>query len=327
MRRALVIGKFYPPHLGHKFLIDTAAANSEQVDVLVCERADQSISGELRVEWLREMCPSVKVAKIDDICDDDNSERWAAYVRNLLGFAPDVVFTSEKYGESFAHFLKCDHVIVDEARKMVPVSGTLVREHPLRYWEYLAPCVRAYYAKRVCVVGAESTGTTTIAEALAKYFKTVWVPEYGREYAEAKLSKIDAAVAPTYEWESQEFEYIAKEQAKREDRLAREANRLLICDTDALATSVWHERYIGSRSSVVDSVVEVRNYDLYLLTDCDIRFVQDGTRDGEKIREWMTRRIAERLTERGARWLGLSGGHEERMKKAVEVCRELLLET
>jgi len=104
MRRALVIGKFYPPHLGHKFLIDVASTNSDQVDVLVCERLDQTIPGSLRVKWIREMCPKVNVWQVEDIYDDDNSERWAMYVRSLLGRTPEVVFSSEAYGERFALF-------------------------------------------------------------------------------------------------------------------------------------------------------------------------------------------------------------------------------
>jgi NadR type nicotinamide-nucleotide adenylyltransferase len=163
-----------------------------------------------------------------------------------------------------------------------------------------------------------------MAEALAKYFQTVCVPEYGREYAEKKLPKIDVSSVPTYEWRSEEFEHIAIEQAQSEDRLAREANRVLICDTDAVATSVWHERYMGSRSQVVEEFARKRKYDLYLLTDCDIDFVQDGTRDGERVRAWMTRRFAERLQERGARWMKLSGSHDIRMKTAVAACQHLL---
>jgi HTH-type transcriptional regulator, transcriptional repressor of NAD biosynthesis genes len=71
----------------------------------------------------------------------------------------------------------------------------------------------------------------------------------------------------------------------------------------------------------------MRKYDLYLLTDCDIEFVQDGTRDGESVRGWMTQRLVERLDERGALWLRLSGCHEERMKKAVDACLNLLSDT
>ena len=81
---------------------------------------------------------------------------------------------------------------------------------------------------------------------------------------------------------------------------------------------------MGSRSTVVEEFAAKRKYDLYLLTDCDIAFVQDGTRDGESVREWMTRLIADRLDERGVQWLRLSGDHEERLKKAVEACSNLL---
>src|SRR5438105_15460655 len=51
----------------------------------------------------------------------------------------------------------------------------------------LAPNVRACLVKRVAIVGAESTGKTTLAEELARHFDTVWVPEYGREYTEVNV--------------------------------------------------------------------------------------------------------------------------------------------
>ncbi|HKY04356.1 MAG TPA: ATP-binding protein, partial [Blastocatellia bacterium] len=60
--------------------------------------------------------------------------------------------------------------------------------------------------KRVCLVGAESTGKTTIARALAEYYKTVWVPEYGREYSEEHLT------GRGYRWRSEEFTHIAARQ-------------------------------------------------------------------------------------------------------------------
>ena len=39
--------------------------------------------------------------------------------------------------------------------------------------------------KRVAIVGAESTGKTTLATALAEHYRTAWVPEFGRLYTEA----------------------------------------------------------------------------------------------------------------------------------------------
>lgn len=315
MTRGLVIGKFYPPHRGHKFLIDTALSQVDHLDVLICARPEQTMSGEFRAQWLREMHPAASVRAIDDPGEDDNSEFWAQYTVQILGSAPDVVFTSEDYGETFARFLGCRHVMVDRERTHVPVSAREIRAGPLRHWEFLEPCVRAYFAKRVSVVGAESTGTTTLARDLAAHYNTVWVPEYGREYCE----KLQAAGVDlwTYQWRSAEFTEIAHKQQEMENDLARAANRILICDTDVLATGIWHERYLRTSSQEVETIAAAHRHDLYLLTDCDLPFVQDGLRDGETIRQWMTRRFEEVLTTRGLRWVKISGFGEQRLAAAI----------
>ena len=278
-KRGLVIGKFYPPHRGHKFLVDTARAGVETLTVLVCDRPGEQPPANLRASWLREIHPDVTVKVIADIGRDDDSQAWAAYTIQTLGFAPDVVFTSEDYGYAYARFMGCQHVQVNKARDVVPCSGTQVRANPLAWWDFLEQCVRAYYAKRVCVVGAESSGTTTMAQALAAHYQTAWVAEYGREYSIKKMQ------TGQEQWESIEFVHIATEQSRREDWAARTANRLLVCDTDAFATSIWHQRYLGRREATVEAIAALRHYDLYLLTDVDIPFVQDGFRDGEHIRE------------------------------------------
>ena len=315
MTRGLVIGKFYPPHRGHKFLIDTALSQVDHLDVLICARPEQTIPGELRAQWLQEIHPSACVRAIDDPGEDDNSEFWAQYTVQILGSAPDVVFTSEDYGEAFANFLGCRHAMVDRERTHVQITARAIRAAPLRHWEYLEPCVRAYFAKRISVVGAESTGTTTLARDLAAHYRTVWVPEYGREYCE----KIQSAGVDlwTYQWRSEEFAEIARRQQEMENDLARQANQILICDTDVLATGIWHERYLRASSPEVEAIATAHRHNLYLLTDCDLPFVQDGLRDGETIRQWMTRRFEEVLTERGLPWVKISGFGEQRLAAAV----------
>jgi HTH-type transcriptional repressor of NAD biosynthesis genes len=44
--------------------------------------------------------------------------------------------------------------------------------------------------KRVLIVGAESTGKTTLAIALAEHYQTTWVPEFGRLYTEARRPRV-----------------------------------------------------------------------------------------------------------------------------------------
>jgi nicotinamide riboside kinase len=43
--------------------------------------------------------------------------------------------------------------------------------------------LEAITARRVCLIGAECTGKTRLAEDLARHFAAVCVPEYAREYA------------------------------------------------------------------------------------------------------------------------------------------------
>lgn len=317
-RTGVVIGKFYPPHRGHKHLIDTAAAQVERLTVIVCGREEHTIPGALRAAWLREIHPGVEVLAIDDVYPPDDSRLWAALTVGWLGGAPDVVFTSEDYGEPYARQMGSRHVLVDRERLTVPCSGTAVRADPLACWDYLEPPVRAHFARRVCVVGAESTGTTTLAQALAARYDTVWIPEYGREYAEAKQTRGDDR------WEEAEFLQIAAEQSRREDRAARAANRVLICDTDAFATTVWARRYLGRPAPAVESLAAGRRPDLYLLTGDDIPFVQDGTRDGEHLRHWMHGVFAAELAARGQPHALVSGPHEARLARATALIDALL---
>jgi HTH-type transcriptional regulator, transcriptional repressor of NAD biosynthesis genes len=319
--RGLVIGKFYPPHRGHHHLIDYATTRVDHLDVVVCSRPDQGIRGEVRASWLRERHPNADVTVVQDICDDDNSRAWADYTRSFLGYAPDIVFTSEPYGDTYAGFLRARHIAVDPSRRRVAICATNIRRDPLANWQFLEPPVRAHFAVRVCVVGAESTGTTTMAQKLAEHFKTLWVPEYGRDYW-VKKSGLEG---PFGTWKTDEFVHIATEQQKLEDELARSCSGLLVCDTDALATSIWHERYVGSRSDEVRQIAARRSYPLYFLTDCDIPFVQDGTRDGEQIRTWMTRRFQEELSRIGANWKLLTGDIDRRLNQAIGEIESLLL--
>jgi HTH-type transcriptional repressor of NAD biosynthesis genes len=313
----VVIGKFYPPHRGHQFLIESALAQCESVVVIVCERTTDAIPGKLRGEWLQEIHPSARVMMIEDRYDENDSRVWAENTIRWLGRAPDAVFTSEDYGDRYAGLMGAKHVCVDRARARMPISATAVRNDPYANWEFLEAPVRGWFAKRVCVLGAESTGTTTLAKELAERLETVWVQEFGREYSEVKLAKNEM------EWRTEEFSMIAEEQTRREDAAARLANRVLICDTNAFATVLWHRRYMGSHSAAVEGIARRGRCDLYLLTGDEIPFVQDGLRDGEHIRHEMHGWFEEALAGQGVPWRLLRGTREQRLLEATTMVREL----
>jgi NadR type nicotinamide-nucleotide adenylyltransferase len=177
--------------------------------------------------------------------------------------------------------------------------------------------VRAWFAKRVCVLGAESTGTTTLARSLAESLGTSWTEEYGREYSELKLRNNDL------QWRTDEFTAIAKEQTRREEHAARQANRILICDTNAFATVLWHRRYMGSHSHAIEEIARSGKCDLYLLTGDEIPFVQDGLRDGQQIRHEMHRWFEGALATQAIPWKTLRGSHQERMRQAFRLIEDL----
>ena len=318
MSLGVTVGKFYPFHRGHEHLINQAAAQVDKLVVLLCWKPDQELPGPLRASWIRECCPQVEVIEVlDDL--PDASEPWARRTIEVLGGPPDVAFTSEEYGETYAALMGCRHICIDRDRATFPISGSELREELSSHWQHLTPPARAHLARRVCVLGVESSGTTTLAQDLARHFETVWVPEHGRWYWEGRRW------TPNQEsWETAEFHRIARGQIALEEDLARQANRLVVADTDPLATYVWHRRFMGHDDEALWELATSRRYDLYLLTEPDFPFVQDGTREGEAIRAAMHGWFVEALEGAGRRYLRIGGGRCGRTTAAVEQVEPLL---
>lgn len=323
-RHGLVLGKFYPFHAGHAALVRAALRECERVTVEVLGSSAESVSVGVRCEWIRREFPQAQVVgAIDDAPVDYGSDAaWQAHlavIRDLLDAPVDVVLTSDGYGAELARRLGASWLQVDPGRGSIPVSGTAVRADPAGHWWALSPAVRAWLAVRVVVVGAESTGTTTLARALAEHHRTVWVPEFGRQWSEQRPGGLAAP------WHPAEFDLVAREQARLEDEAAALAPRpLVVCDTDVLATTVWHERYVGAESPSVQALARRRVPDLYLLTRDDIGFVQDGLRDGEHLRGWMTARFREVLGAQAAPWVEIAGDPGQRLARAVAAVEPVL---
>lgn len=313
----LIIGKFYPFHRGHQYLIETGLAQSQSLTVILCQTDRYVIPPEVRTSWLTETFPGldVRIFRHDASLDSnstDVSEVWAKLTVEFLGFVPDVVFSSESYGDNYAHFMGSKHVLVDLERRKFPISATKIRSDVQKYWNFLPETTRGFYLPKIVVLGAESTGTTTLAKDLAIHYQTVWVSEYGRFYYEGKMFTKNAS-----QWQTPEFIHIATLQNQMEDSLIKKANRLLICDTDAFATTLWHERYVGTLSPELEKIVKREKPLLYIVTDVDIPFVQDGTRDGEHIRSKMHQRFIDRLKENNLPYFLVSGSKEKRLKLAI----------
>jgi HTH-type transcriptional regulator, transcriptional repressor of NAD biosynthesis genes len=147
----LIVGRFDPPHLGHSFLIDSAAAQCDRLVVYVNSRRSDAAPGSLRAAWLAELHPDVRVVEVVHDLDTDwgDESLWARWIelfrsRWPYGDGPQFVFSSEAYSAELARRLGATPVVVDQDRVNVPISGTMIRADPSQHLERMAPAVRAW---------------------------------------------------------------------------------------------------------------------------------------------------------------------------------------
>jgi NadR type nicotinamide-nucleotide adenylyltransferase len=322
----LVIGKFLPPHRGHQFLIDEARRAVDVLTVVVCSLAREPIPGDRRVAWIREMFPDVDVRHLTDENPQEPHEHpefwtiWTDSLRRLIPSGPDVVLSSEDYGDELARRLGARHVLVDRDRRAVPISGRQLRDDPLTHWEHLPECVRPWFVRRVVVTGAESTGKTTLARDLAAEFGTVWVPELARDYLDRRYA--GQTLSPPCREE--DIPEIARGQIASEEALARASNRLLFCDTDLGVTVAYAERYFGTCPEWVRRAAAERPYRLHLLLAPDVPWVSDPQRDLPAERDAFTARLRADLERAGRAYVFVSGPWQKRRERAVAAVRTVL---
>ena len=347
-RHGLLIGKFYPPHRGHHEAIRQAAGRCRRLTVLVMASAVESIRLEDRVAWLRaEHLDDVEVRVLGVRCDApvDLGDRavWTAQVATVQAALRvgaedagpvDLVVGGDPYVVELARWFDATPLVLPRRE----YSATAVRADLAGTWRLLAPATRAGLVTRVVVVGGESTGTTSVARALAAHYaarggewsNTRWVPEYGRAYTELKWAQVRASGEPValtdVVWTTDDFDAVAAEQTRTEQVAARAGSPLLICDTDAFATAIWERRYLGDAARSGQPWIAVPPRAVYLVTDhVGAPWVDDGMREGDlDVRARMNRWFTDTLTAAGQSWVLLPGSLEDKVRLAVRTVDPLL---
>ena len=212
---------------------------------------------------------------------------------------------------------------------------------PFASWDQLSPERREALTARVILVGAESTGKTTLTQDLVKHYRarggvwanTLWVSEFGRDYTVGKIAELglgldDDSDFRSANWAPRDFAVIALEQQRLENAAASAGSPVLFCDTDALATQIWERRYLGNESTAArDALPVLPPRALYLLTDHrDVAFTQDGIRDGEQFRPTMTQWFVDELRLHGERGQFVRGNREDRLAESVRLVDAVLAE-
>lgn len=325
-------GSFDPLHLGHISDIIKAAAVCEELYVMIswCE-GRESTSKELRYRWIlncTKHLPNVRIILVEDQAvskevynTDYYWEKGARDIKNTIGKPIDAVFCGSDYlGTNRFESLYCpESAVIYFDREEVPISSTEIREWASAHWDYLPDVCKDYYARKVLVVGGESTGKSTLVQNLALAYNTNYVAEYGRVTA-------DYAGGEDFMLADDLYENLLRQRINIIDA-AKKSNRILFVDTDAI-TTLFYSRFLLQNQKQIEvceklatAINEMTQWDLVLFLEPDVEFIQDGTRN-EKIRanrEKYSQQIKQALTENNVAYHCLTGDYLERFETAKQL--------
>lgn len=157
---------------------------------------------------------------------------------------------------------------------------------------------------RVAIVGAESSGKSTLADAMATHYGTLWVPEYLREFVD---------VQGRVPREAEQYG-IAATQRSREDAAIARAKRFLFCDTTPLMTAIYSRFYWGRVDEALAELELLHDYAFTIVTAPDSPWVPDGLqRESDAVRQSVHEEVVRTLDARCIRFLLATGSLPERV--------------
>ena len=299
---AVVIGKFYPLHEGHKGLIEfmlNYPVDFASKAVLVCGKSHDIIPTNVRhlatknYVGDRGQVLHMEDDSMPDYPEDDLFfwEKWTKVIERIFShLAPEEIylFTSEKYGEEFARKIqeirgvKCRHIPYNLDRTSFDVSGTEIRDDMVTHSYAVDLNIINYLSKTIYVLGAESTGKTTWSKKMnvRYYSSSVFVPEYARGYLDLKGVKLNKQKF----FEIIDGQFAAEEVAKKTSLLFK------IHDTNLLTTYGWAKLYYPAIAEEMKRRFDFKKMyternSLVLLTNDSLPFYPDAQRYGINKRE------------------------------------------
>jgi HTH-type transcriptional repressor of NAD biosynthesis genes len=328
-------GSFDPLHLGHISDIIKAASVCEELYIVIswCE-GRESTSKEMRYRWIHNSTrhlPNVRILMVEDKAvskEEYNTDYYwetgARDIKNAIGKPIDAVFCGSDYlgTNRFESLYGPESVVIYYDRAEVPISSTDIRAWASRHWDYVPAVCRDYYARKVLIVGSESTGKSTLTQNLALAYNTNFVGEYGR-------ITCDYAGGEEYMIAEDMYENLLRQRLLVMDA-AKQSNRILFVDTDALTTLFYSQFLLGAGTAteicqqMATAIHGMTHWDLVLFLESDVSFVQDGTRN-ETIcahREMYSRMLLQVFREHDVPVTMVGGSYLERFTTAKRLIEE-----
>ena len=316
----MVLGKFCPLHLGHKYLLSTALSQVDTLYVVIDGIMDSVFPLVERERWLKEEISNATILSLKKTLPQFPEETplfWEIWKKELTDILPekiDFIFASETYGERLAEELSAKFVCVDIHRKKVPVSGTMIRNSVYQNWNFLTNVVKRYFGIKICVVGPESTGKTTISRGLSDYFKAPLVSEYAETLIREQKGHIKAADMDII---------IERHQNDIDSKLALNPP-LTIIDTDAIMSKIWSDELFSYTPVGIESFISRQKFDLYLLMGIDLDWEDDVHRFKKISRQHFFYRCCRELEAYNRNYIIIEGKGEKRFETALLAVNEYM---
>jgi HTH-type transcriptional repressor of NAD biosynthesis genes len=364
MTKGLFIGKFLPFHRGHLSAILKASTQCDMLYIVVSQNrnymkqrcAEHGIK-EMPLEtiamWINQELQNfndhITVVTVDEtilppLQNQNNPKEWRKEWADLAkvelikagvteledGFLDlDFMFGSEVGYQEYANKYinkTLKYIMIDLERKYVDISATKLVENIYKNWEMLPGSVRPHFVKKVLITGIESCGKTTITKKLAKNFLTSWSEEYGKWYQKNEMGNYGG------NWSIADFEIIAMQQLEQDKRAYRTANKVSFVDTDAIVTDYYLGLFLEKegQSELLESLKrqEIGKWDLVIMLQPTVRWVQDGTRfeemKDEQIRWGLHNKLKAMYDSYGIPYIEIGGDYNHRFEKSIELVESLL---
>lgn len=295
----VVFGTFAPMHRGHVNLIQQAKTENDGVVVIVSgyegDRGHQiGLDLQKRFRYAREVFGNdelVKVVKLDEKGIARYPDGWADWVNRV-----EDELTKSSLDDTQFHFYvgepeykeelnerRPEYIVTLLDRQVLPISATLIRENPYKYWNYIAHPFRRHFTKKVLLAGTASTGKTSRVKDLGRLYNAPYSLEYAREYQE-RYNITDEELT------ANDYMYLLKGQFKQTSDIidGKENNGLVIADTNSTVTMAYLIYYL--KDSISDeeyqlleslylNTVKREKWDVILFTVPFGEYVDDGFRD------------------------------------------------
>lgn len=246
-------------HRGHLDAIMRAKKENDRVYVIVCGYDNEERAGNInmtlkeRTAIVRKIFRNDEIIKVLTINDTElgidesmSNENWviwqnkvAELLYNTLKYNDKITwYVAEPYYKEMLekhNILKADVTLIE---KVVPVSGTLIRENPLKYWKYIVREYRNNLCKNILITGTASEGKTTLVRDISTYFGIDHSEEFGRDDLLAKCKTDTDLTADDF------VDFLIGQSVDVCSRVRNNDQGVFISDTDNLVTLMYAMAYV-----------------------------------------------------------------------------------